>query len=103
MRVVVEILTGNLFYIQLGNDATIADLKREIEAQQNLPRDRLILINLDKNQCHCNYMISRDHEDGASLVDCGIHDVSYIYLFFNSLDDGSNHRFVFTWPDCLIG
>jgi hypothetical protein len=32
MRVVVENLTGTLFYIQVGNDATLADLKREIEA-----------------------------------------------------------------------
>ncbi|XP_038692571.1 uncharacterized protein LOC119990633 [Tripterygium wilfordii] len=95
MWVVVEILTGNLFYIQLGNDATVADLRREIGAQRNLPHDRLILIP-DKNRCHCDYMISRDHEDGASLVDCGIHDGSHIYLFFNPPDDGSNHQFVFT-------
>jgi hypothetical protein len=32
MRVVVENLTGTLFYIQVRNDATLADLKREIEA-----------------------------------------------------------------------
>jgi len=37
MRLVVEILTGILFYIQLDNNATGADLKREIEAQQELP------------------------------------------------------------------
>lgn len=51
MRLVVEILTGILFYIQLDNNATVADLKREIEAQQELPQDRLIMF-LDNNQSH---------------------------------------------------
>lgn len=51
MRLVVEILTGILFYIQLENNATVADLKREIEAQQELPQDRLIMF-LDNNQSH---------------------------------------------------
>lgn len=51
MRLVVEILTGILFYIQLDNNATAADLKREIEAQQELPQDRLIMF-LDNNQSH---------------------------------------------------
>jgi hypothetical protein len=51
MRLVLEILTGILFYIQLDNNATVADLKREIEAQQELPQDRLIMF-LDNNQSH---------------------------------------------------
>lgn len=51
MRLVVEILTGILFYIQLDNNATVADLKREIEAQQELPQDRLIRF-LDNHQSH---------------------------------------------------
>lgn len=51
MRLVVEILTGILFYIQLDNNATVADLKREIEAQQELPQDRLIMF-LDNHQSH---------------------------------------------------
>ncbi|PON93262.1 Ubiquitin domain containing protein [Trema orientale] len=96
MKVVVENLTGTLFYIQVGNDATVDDLKREIEAQEKLPSDRLILI-LDSND---NRPINNDG-GGASLVDHGVHDGSHIYLFFNPLDDGpsSSHSFVFTLPD----
>ncbi|GMY18524.1 Ubiquitin domain containing protein [Fagus crenata] len=92
MRVVVENLTGTLFYIELGNDATLADLKKEIEDQQNLPSDRLILI-LDTNRSRR----MNDDGDGVSLVDCGVQDGSHIYLF--PLDDGSTHDVVFNWPD----
>ncbi|KAM3745065.1 hypothetical protein ACB098_06G098000 [Castanea mollissima] len=98
MRVVVENLTGTLFYIQVGNDATLADLKREIEAQQKLPCDRLLLI-LNNN---CSRLMNVDG-DGISLVDCGVQDGSHIYLFFIPLDDGSSQHFVFSWPDCLLG
>ncbi|EEF35166.1 uncharacterized protein LOC8270263 [Ricinus communis] len=98
MKVVVEILTGTLFYIQVGNDATIADLKREIGAQQKLPHDRLILF-LDNSRSSLIDEIG----DATSLVDCGVHDGSHIYLFFNPLDDGSTHHFVFTWPDSFLG
>ncbi|KDP41157.1 hypothetical protein JCGZ_03651 [Jatropha curcas] len=100
MKVAVEILTGSLFYVQLGNDATVADLKREIGAQQKLPHDRLILF-LDNNQSR---FINNEDGDGASLVDCGVLDGSHIYLFFNPPEDGSTHHFVFTCPDNqLIG
>ena len=97
MRVVVENLTGTLFYIELGNDATLADLKKEIEDQQNLPSDRLILI-LDTNRSRR----MNDEGDGVSLVDCGVQDGSHIYLFFNPLDDGSTHDVVFNWPDWFL-
>jgi hypothetical protein len=99
MRVVVENLTGTLFYIQVGNDATLADLKMEIEAQQKLPCDRQILI-LDKDRLS---ILTTDDGDGVSLMDCGVQDGSHIYLFFNPLDDGSSHHFVFTPPDSLSG
>jgi hypothetical protein len=97
MRVVVENLTGTLFYIQVGNDATLADLKKEIEAQQKLPCERLILI-LDTNLRR----LMNDDGDGVSLVDCGVQDGSHIYLFFNPLDDGSAQHVV-NWHDCLLG
>lgn len=64
MRLMVEILTGILFYIQLDNNATVADLKREIEAQQELPQDRLIMF-LDNNQSH---LIIYQDGDGTSLI-----------------------------------
>lgn len=94
MKVVVEILTGNLFYIQVGNDATVGDLKKEIEAQENLPRQRMILV-VDKNQSHPRI----NDEDAASLVDCGVQDGSHIYLFFSHLEDESPYHHVFTLPE----
>ncbi|XWS30803.1 hypothetical protein CRYUN_Cryun23aG0021400 [Craigia yunnanensis] len=98
MKVVVEILTGNVFYIQVGNDATVGDLKKEIEAQENLTGDRMILIVDHKNQ---NHLITE--EDGASLVDCGVEDGSHIYLFFNLLEAESPYHHVFTLPESLLG
>ncbi|WOH03220.1 hypothetical protein DCAR_0522616 [Daucus carota subsp. sativus] len=75
MKVVIEILTGKLFYIQVEEDATVADLKREIGAQENLPYDRLLLM-LGINLMHYNEV---------SLVEYGVRDGSHLYLFFNSL------------------
>ena len=84
MKVVVENLTGTLFHVQIENNATVADLKREIETQQKLPYDRLILIlHVDH---HRSYTIN-DNGDGVSLVDYGVRDGSHIYIFFNPLDD----------------
>ena len=98
MKVVIENLTGTLFYVQVGNDATVEDLKREIEAQLKLPCDRLILI-LDADCCP---LMTRDGEK-ESLVDCGIQDGSHIYLFFNPIDDEPTKHCVFTLPDLLLG
>ncbi|KAJ7948172.1 putative Ubiquitin superfamily protein [Quillaja saponaria] len=97
MKIVLENLTGTLFYVQLGHDATVADLKRQIEAQQKLPCDRLILF-LDNHSCLMN-----KEEEEISLVDCGVQEGSHIYLFINPLDDGSGNHFVFTCPDTLFG
>ncbi|KAI4322535.1 hypothetical protein L6164_022219 [Bauhinia variegata] len=97
MKVVVENLIGALFYAQLDNDATVADLKREIDTQQKLPFDRLILI-LDADADRSPLM-SKEHEDRSSLVDCGVQDGSHIYLFFNPLDD----HFGFNRPDSFLG
>lgn len=91
-----EVLTGTLFYIQVANDATVADLKREIGGQQKLPRDRLILLlNSDHSR-----PLSQDHDE-ISLADCGVKDGSHIYLFFKSLDDGSTQHSVFPIPEWL--
>ncbi|KAJ6683466.1 hypothetical protein OIU85_007179 [Salix viminalis] len=98
MKVAVEILTGTLFYIEVGNDATVADLKKEIGAQQKLPQDRLILF-LDNKQTRL--ISSEDQGDGATLVDCGVRDGSHIYLFFDPVDlDESSDQ---SWPhySCL--
>ncbi|KAJ4822286.1 hypothetical protein Tsubulata_006391 [Turnera subulata] len=98
MRVGVDILTGTFFYVEVENDAKVVDLKREIEAQQKLPQDRLILFLINNGQHHC----LNEEEDDASLVDCGVQDGSHIYLFFNPLEDGSSTtHVVFTWPESL--
>ncbi|WCJ32022.1 hypothetical protein M5689_013467 [Euphorbia peplus] len=85
MKLVVEILTGNLFYIELENDATVADLKREICAQEMLPHDRLILL-LNNNRSRL-IMNKEKGDDETPLADCGVDDASHIYLFFIPPDD----------------
>ncbi|GMG98673.1 hypothetical protein Nepgr_000513 [Nepenthes gracilis] len=81
MKLAVEILTGSLFYVEVGGDATVADLKREISTQENLPCERLILY-LHKD--HFGLL----HDDELLLTECGVHDSSHIYLFFSPLGDG---------------
>ncbi|XVE72191.1 hypothetical protein DITRI_Ditri11bG0019200 [Diplodiscus trichospermus] len=99
MEVVLQILTGNLFSVEVDNGSTIGDLKKEIEARENLPAGRMIMIVDDhKNQ---NHLITK--EDGVSLVDCGVHDGSHIYLFFNLPEGESPYHHVFTLPDSLWG
>ncbi|CAN6562488.1 unnamed protein product [Malus baccata var. baccata] len=100
MKVVVENLTGTFFYVQVGNEATVADLKREIDAQQKLPYDRLILIlDTHSDNRHCSRLMN-DDVDGVLLVDYGVCDGSHIHVFLNPLDDGStNHLFELNWCD----
>lgn len=98
MKIVVKNLTGTLFYVEVENDATVEDLKREIEAHMKLPCDRLIIILDDA----CWPLISKDDEK-KSLVDCGIIDGSHVYIFFSPVDDESTKHFVFTLPDFLLG
>ncbi|GAA0185030.1 hypothetical protein Leryth_023309 [Lithospermum erythrorhizon] len=76
MKVVVEILTGTMFYIQVENNATVSDLKRAIEAQEKHRYDRLILIL--KLVLSCIIM----NEDDYPLTTYGVGDSSHIYLFF---------------------
>ncbi|KAH7860083.1 hypothetical protein Vadar_008949 [Vaccinium darrowii] len=91
MKVAVEVFTGTLFYIQVGDNATIADLKREIEAQENLPHDRLVLIlGSDLNRLM--------NQNDLSLVDYGIRDGSHVYLILVPLDEGSSNNFPSTFP-----
>ena len=80
MKLVAEILTGNLFYVEVGEDATVADLKKAIGKQENLPGDRLILL-LDAEE---RYSLDKDE---ASLKDCRVEDSSHIYIFFRPQDN----------------
>lgn len=92
MRVVVEVLTGALFYVEVSDDAKVSDLKREIETQRKLPADRLILFL----NSHGTHLIA-EAEDGVLLVDMGVQDEDHFYLFFkppdhmfdNNIHDGS--------------
>ncbi|KAK8569115.1 hypothetical protein V6N13_106988 [Hibiscus sabdariffa] len=99
MKVVVEIMTGSLFYVQVGDDATVNDLKKEIEAREDLASDRMILIADHKNR---NKLITKE-EDGTSLVHCGVEDGSHIYLFFSPLSTESSYQHVFTSSESLLG
>ncbi|KAG6421875.1 hypothetical protein SASPL_118434 [Salvia splendens] len=80
MKLVAEILTGNLFYVEVGENATVGDLKKAIGKQENLPGDSLILL-LDAEE---HYLLDKDE---ASLKDCGVEDSSHIYIFFQTQDN----------------
>lgn len=50
MKLQVEILTGKFFYIEVGDDGKVADLKRVIGAHENLPNDRTYSHSLQKSK-----------------------------------------------------
>ncbi|GAB2215013.1 hypothetical protein Droror1_Dr00019386 [Drosera rotundifolia] len=79
MKLSVEILTGSFFYVQVGEDATLHDLKRAISDQENLSFERLILY-LHDNQS--GLMIG----DDICLKEFGLGNYSHIYLFFSPVD-----------------
>ena len=65
MNLVIQILTGTLFHIRVAKDASVADLKKEISNQENLPENHLIL------------MLDTGHGDSIMLNDdenfpCGL-------------------------------
>ncbi|KAL7124412.1 hypothetical protein ABFS83_14G046800 [Erythranthe nasuta] len=82
MKLVAEILTGSLFYVEVKEDDTVGDLKREIGDQENLPTERLILILNDS----CNNRTLMDNNE-TSLKDYGVRDSSHIYIFYEPVDD----------------
>ncbi|XP_042518580.1 uncharacterized protein LOC122092328 [Macadamia integrifolia] len=100
----IEALTGTLFYVQVEDDATVGDLKREIETQEKLPQDRLILLHdSHDNHEHGHGLLMVMMEDTLSLVDYGVRDGSHIHLCFNPLDDASSqYHLLFTAPDSLM-
>ncbi|XAR55400.1 hypothetical protein NMG60_11035461 [Bertholletia excelsa] len=86
MRLVVEILTGKLFHVQVNDDVTVADLKKEIEAQEEFPHSRLILILANSE----NLLMD---ENERPLAHYGIQDGSHVYLFFKPPADGFPDNF----------
>ena len=101
MKLQVEILTGKFFYIEVGDDGKVADLKRVIGDQENLPDDRLILI-LYNNEDNQGVLMK---EDDTSLVDYGVQDGSLLYLFFSlpPPDDGSIQNLDLAFLDSPLG
>ncbi|CAI9116695.1 OLC1v1017919C1 [Oldenlandia corymbosa var. corymbosa] len=88
MRVIIEILTGRLFYVEIKEDATVEDLKREIGFQEHLPLDRLILL-VDHDRVNgCSNLMT---EDEIALQDYGVKDGSHVYLFFETVDEDGCH------------
>ncbi|KAI4297008.1 hypothetical protein L6164_036920 [Bauhinia variegata] len=98
MKLAVENMMGTLFYVQVDKDATIADLKREIEAHQNLPGHRIILI-LDTDH---GALVNKE-EEKALLVDHGVQDGSLIYIFFTPFDNQSTIHFKVYWLQATYG
>ncbi|KAL0432437.1 UNVERIFIED_CONTAM: hypothetical protein Slati_2578000 [Sesamum latifolium] len=82
MKLVAEILTGSLFYVEVEDDATVGDLKKKIGQQENLPTRRLILM-LDTDE---RPLLKRND---VCLKDYGVQDNSHIYIFFKPLDHDS--------------
>ncbi|KAL6521978.1 hypothetical protein OROMI_031855 [Orobanche minor] len=81
MKLIAEILTGSLFYVEIEEDATIQNLKSKIGNQEKLPTSRLILM-LDADDER--YLLGNDE---FSLKDYGVQDGSHIYIFFQLPDD----------------
>ncbi|KAL0438574.1 UNVERIFIED_CONTAM: hypothetical protein Slati_2340400 [Sesamum latifolium] len=75
MKLVVEIFTGPLFYVEVDEGSTVGNLKKEIGNQENLPSHRLILIH-NADEC-----LLLDKEE-VCLKECGVRDGSHIYILF---------------------
>lgn len=82
MKLVADIMTGKLFYIQEEDNATVADLERERERGIQ----EVILMLDDNPKCLMD-------KNDVSLTVYGVQDGSHIYIFFDPLDDDSNNIF----------
>ncbi|XXG54473.1 hypothetical protein AAC387_Pa03g2341 [Persea americana] len=74
MELVMEILTGKLFHVQIDQSATVKELKKKIAMQEALPEYRLILVQRSGPPIK---------EDQSSLADYGVKEGSHIYVFFS--------------------
>ncbi|CAN4093827.1 unnamed protein product [Withania somnifera] len=96
MQVVVEIMTGTVFHVQVGNDATVQDLKIAIHNQENVPGDRLILL-LDTGGDHLMM-----NDDQKSLSEYGVQDGSHLYALFKPLEAEKDDDDVDTGDDKVM-
>nr|XP_018684519.1 PREDICTED: uncharacterized protein LOC103991175 [Musa acuminata subsp. malaccensis] len=76
MELVVEILTGRFFHVEVEDDATVGSLKKAIASKEMFQEQRLVLML-------SNGRLLRD--DQCALAECGVVDGSIIYLFFTSV------------------
>lgn len=83
MKVAIEIITGGLFYVEIGEDATVESLKKEIASKEGFEEDRLIVMH--KN----GRLLIKD--DQTRLRDYGVCDGTIMYLFFKPLGESK-------WP-----
>ena len=74
MELVVEILTGRFFHVEVEDDATVGSLKKAIASKEMFQEQRLVLML-------SNGRLLRD--DQCALAECGVVDGSIIYLFFS--------------------
>ncbi|CAN1220300.1 Anaphase-promoting complex subunit 11 [Linum perenne] len=81
MKVVVEILTGNFFYVHVREDGTVGDLRRAISEQQKLPIDRLMLVLMLIEDDVIWLVMNEDEgeKSNLSLTKCGVHDGSHMW------------------------
>ncbi|RZR99300.1 hypothetical protein BHM03_00028817 [Ensete ventricosum] len=76
MELVVEILTGRFFHVEVEEDANVGSLKKAIASKEMFQEQRLVLML-------SNGRLLRD--DQCALAECGVVDGSIIYLFFTSV------------------
>ncbi|MCD7448491.1 hypothetical protein HAX54_042628 [Datura stramonium] len=81
MQVVVEIMSGTVFHLQVGDNATVQDMKIAIQNQENLPSDRLTLL-LDRGYDHFPML-----DDQKPLSEYGVQDGSRVHVFFRPLEE----------------
>ncbi|KAG5613271.1 hypothetical protein H5410_024552 [Solanum commersonii] len=80
MQVVVEIMMGTIFHIQVGDNATVLDLKIAIHNQENVPANRSLLL-LDIGDDH--FLIN---DDQKPLSEYGVQDGSRFQLIFKPFE-----------------
>ncbi|KAK6792879.1 hypothetical protein RDI58_011960 [Solanum bulbocastanum] len=80
MQVVVEIMMGTIFHIQVGDNATVLDLKIAIHNQENVPANRILLL-LDIGDDH---LLMND--DQKPLSEYGVQDGSRFQLIFKPFE-----------------
>ncbi|WOK99735.1 hypothetical protein Cni_G08447 [Canna indica] len=75
MKLGIEILTGRFFYIEIGDEATVESLKKEIarKEEEEVEESRLLLM-------HSSGRLLKD--DNTALAKYGCRDGSILYLFF---------------------